>query len=53
MLVIWITILFYGYLWFIRRNETKEEKGLREFFFRCFLKYLGNWKWDEYWKLED
>jgi len=32
MLVIYVVILFFGYLWFIRRNETKADKRLRSFF---------------------
>ena len=31
MLTIWITILFFGYLSFIRRHETKADKRLGVF----------------------
>ncbi len=30
MITSWVIILFFGYLWFIRRNESKVDKILRE-----------------------
>ena len=40
MIACWVTILFFGYLWFIRRNESKVDKMLRElsiFERSCFI----------------
>ena len=44
MLVIYVVIPFFGYLWFIRLNESIAEKRFRV--------NDGMWRWKEYWWIE-
>ena len=53
MKYIWLLILFYGYLIFIRRHEPIHEKRLRESFFAMFPHNKnGMWRWENIWLLE-
>ena len=53
MLTIWILILFYSYLFFIRRHGSIVERSLRGSFFDFIPpKKNRNWGWEEYWLLE-
>ena len=46
-----VVILYFGYLWFIRRNESIVDKKLRStgFFEMLPHKKNGMWRWNEYW----
>ena len=53
MFLIWLLILFYSYLIFIRRQEPIHEKNLRESFFAMFPHNKnGMWRWENIWLLE-
>jgi hypothetical protein len=50
MIAIWLTILFYFYLFVVRRNETVDNRGMRGCIFEMFPhKKNGMWRWQEYW----
>jgi len=52
MFLIWLLILFYSYLIFIRRQEPIHEKNLRESFFAMFPHNKnGMWRWENIWLL--
>ena len=58
MLVLYVVIPFFGYLWFIRLNESIAEKRLRVNYgmwrwLEMFPhKKNGMWRWKEYWWVE-
>ena len=53
MFVIYVVILFFGYLWVIRRNESIVDKRLRGNYLEMFPhKKNGMWRWKEYWWIE-
>ena len=59
MFIIYVGILFFGYMWFIRRNESIVDKKLRVKNFGMWKwleifphKKKGMWRWKEYWWIE-
>ena len=58
MLVIYVVIPFFGYLWFIRLNESIAEKrfrvnyGMWRWLEMFPHKKNGMWRWKEYWWIE-
>ena len=58
MLVIYVVIPFFGYLWFIRLNESIVEKrfrvndGMWRWLEMFPHKKKGMWRWKEYWWIE-
>ena len=54
MSTIYLVILSFGYLWFIRRNESIEDRNFRGgSFFEMFPhKKNGMWRWKKYWWIE-
>ena len=54
MLIIYVGIPFFGYMWFIRRNESIEDRNFRggNFFEMFPHKKKGMWRWKEYWWIE-
>jgi len=58
MLVIYVVIPFFGYLWFIRLNESIAEKrfrvndGMWRWLEMFPHKKKGMWRWKEYWWIE-
>jgi hypothetical protein len=58
MLVLYVVIPFFGYLWFIRLNESIADNKLRvnDGMWRWLEmfphKKKGMWRWKEYWWIE-
>ena len=53
MFTLWILILFFAYLSFVRRNETIVERRIRGSFFEIFPhKKNGMWRWKKFWWIE-
>ena len=59
MLIIYVGIPFFGYMWFIRRNESIGDKKLRVKNYGMWRwleifphKKKGMWRWKEYWWIE-
>ena len=58
MFVIYVVILFFGYLWFIRLNESIAEKrfrvnyGMWRWLEMFPHKKNGMWRWKEYWWID-
>ena len=53
MFVIYVVIPFFGYLWFIRRNESIVDKRLGWNYLEMIPhKKNGMWRWKEYWWIE-
>jgi|AP68_2_1055508.scaffolds.fasta_scaffold31725_1 hypothetical protein len=53
MFVIYVVIPFFGYLWFIRRNESIVDKRLGWNYLEMIPhKKNGMWRWQEYWWIE-
>jgi len=58
MLVLYVVIPFFGYLWFIRLNESIAEKrfrvnyGMWRWLEMFPHKKKGMWRWKKYWWIE-
>jgi len=50
MFIIYVTILFFGYLWFVRRNESIGDRNFREGNFIEIFPHRKNglWRWNKF-----